>query len=197
MTADSLLSRLHMLLRRVSGNARGVHSRASVHYSVELSEQRPGQIALEKNCVIGRHSWLNVICELDSPRSPLRIDQGVCIGRNNVISAKNQIVVQRNVVTAPQVLIMDHGHEFADVTVPILHQGVTEGGTITLEEGCWIGFGSVIICSKGTLRIGRNAVVGANSVVTRDVEPMTVVVGSPARVVRRYEPVSRMWVKVE
>jgi acetyltransferase-like isoleucine patch superfamily enzyme len=99
-------------------------------------------------------------------------------------------------VTAPQVLIMDHAHEFSDIRVPILHQGVTQGGRIIIERGCWIGFGAAILCNRGVLRIGRNAVVGANSVVTRDIPPCTVVVGAPARATRRYDDSLSRWVRV-
>jgi serine O-acetyltransferase len=57
----------------------------------------------------------------------------------------------------------------------------TEHGVPIIEDGVYIGFGAVII---GPIRIGHGAVVGANSVVTHDVLPMTVVAGVPARVLR-------------
>ena len=60
--------------------------------------------------------------------------------------------------------------------------GATLTGGVVLEDGAYIGAGAVL-CPK--VRIGRNAVVGAGAVVTRDVEPHTVVVGNPARVMRR------------
>lgn len=57
---------------------------------------------------------------------------------------------------------------------------------IVIEDDVWIGFNSVIL--KG-VKIGTGAVIGAGSVVTKDVEPWTVNVGNPLRVVRRLDPV--------
>ena len=185
-----------MTLRKMQGRAYGIHSRAFIHYSAELSQHRYGQISIGEGSVIGKDTWLNVICEDNSVQFPLQIGGRSSIGRNNVISVKNKIVIAKGVVTGPQVLIMDHNHEFRNVHIPILDQGVTIGGEIELEEGCWIGFGAVILCSRGSLRIGRNSIVGANSVVTKDVEPMTVVVGSPARAVSRYESSVGGWIQI-
>jgi len=58
-------------------------------------------------------------------------------------------------------------------------------GPITIEADAWIGAGAVILPN---VRIGRGAVVGANSVVTEDVPPLTVVAGLPARQVRALTP---------
>ena len=55
-------------------------------------------------------------------------------------------------------------------------------GHVTVGNDVWIGHGAVILPG---VRIGNGAVVGANAVVTRDVEPYTIVAGVPARVVRR------------
>lgn len=55
---------------------------------------------------------------------------------------------------------------------------------IIIEDDVWIGFGATIL--KG-VKVGRGAIVGAKSVVTHDVEPFTVVAGSPARIVKRLE----------
>jgi acetyltransferase-like isoleucine patch superfamily enzyme len=89
---------------------------------------------------------------------------------------------------------MDHNHAFEDVTVPIALQGTTKGGTIRIEAGCWIGFGAAIVCNEGELVIGRNSVVGVNSVVTRSIPPYSVVSGNPARVVKQFDPMKGKWV---
>ncbi len=55
---------------------------------------------------------------------------------------------------------------------------------VILEDGCWIGAGAIVLAG---VKIGANAVVGAGSVVTKDVPADTVVVGSPARVIKSIE----------
>ena len=130
--------------------------------------------------------------KIDEP--VIKFDEGCKVGRRCVISARNRIHFERNVIFAPSVLVMDHNHAFEDVKVPIKDQGVTNGGTIRIEEGCWIGFGAAIVCGKGELVIGSNSVIGANAVVSRSIPPNSVVTGNPARVVKQFDPAKGEWV---
>lgn len=196
MKIESAISQARSLWYRRLGRWGAIDASSWIHWSVDIRQERPRQIELGSRCCIERHTWLNVPTA-ESPDLCLRLGAGCGIGRNNVISAKNSVELGEAVVTAPQVLIMDHAHEFGDVTVPILHQGVTEGGTVVIETGCWIGFGACVVSNRGELRIGRNSVVAANSVVTSSVPPMTVVAGAPARPVRTYSESTGRWERVE
>lgn len=49
----------------------------------------------------------------------------------------------------------------------------------------------------GNLTVGRGSVIGANSLVTKDVEPFSIVVGSPARLVKLYDPVTKQWERID
>jgi len=62
-------------------------------------------------------------------------------------------------------------------------------GPITIENDVWLGTGVVVLPD---ITIGEGAVVGANSVVTKDIRPYTIVGGSPARLIRK---VSVPWIK--
>jgi acetyltransferase-like isoleucine patch superfamily enzyme len=62
---------------------------------------------------------------------------------------------------------------------------------IRIGEGSWLGEGVAVIGAC----IGRNCVVGANSVVTKDVPDYCVVAGAPARIIKRYDPASGLWRK--
>jgi acetyltransferase-like isoleucine patch superfamily enzyme len=197
VTVGSLLSRLRMSWWRLRGLAKGIDRRAFVHYTAEIPLSRRGQVVIGRGASVGKHAWLNVPGEGAREGPIIRIGPRVGIGRNSVVSGKNGIEIGENCVTGPHVLIMDHAHEYQDVTLPVAAQGTTQGGSIIIEPGCWIGFGAAVLCNRGVLRIGRNSVIGANAVVTTDVPPYAVVVGVPARPVRRYDPGERRWVAVK
>jgi acetyltransferase-like isoleucine patch superfamily enzyme len=111
-----------------------------------------------------------------------------------VISAKNNIHLERDVMVSACVLIMNHNRAYEDISLPIKAQGLTPGGTIRIEQGCWIGHGAAIVCGQGELLLGRNSVVAANALVTRSFPPNSVIVGNPARLARQFDPAKGTWV---
>lgn len=169
----------------------------SFHCSSKVSRQRAWGISLGNSVSIGEHAWLNVATD-DSGGEPkgeptIVIDDNCIIAFGSILSARNRIHLERDVNVAQQVLIMDHNHAYEDIEVPIIQQGITKGGTIRIGEGSWIGHGAAIVCSRGELTIGRHCVVAANSVVTRSIPDYSVVFGSPATIIRQYDPETRTW----
>jgi acetyltransferase-like isoleucine patch superfamily enzyme len=165
-----------------------------VHYTCDLRRRTAAGVKIGDAVWIESDVWIN-IPELRPNAEPVIIfDDGCKVGRRCVISAMNRIHFEKNVIFAPSVLVMDHNHGYEDVTRPIVDQGVTEGGTIRIEEGAWIGFGVAIVCNKGELVVGKNSVIGANSVLTRSVPPYSIVSGNPGRVVKRYDFAKGKWV---
>jgi acetyltransferase-like isoleucine patch superfamily enzyme len=165
-----------------------------VHYSCDLRRSIASRIKIGDSVKLDRDVWLNIPDSSHADEPAIIMDDGCVIGRRSVISAQNRIHIERNTIFGPSVLLMDHNHSFEDVTLPIGQQGTTKGGMIRIEEGCWIGFGAVIVCGQGELVIGRNSVVAANSYVTRSIPPYSVVAGNPGRVVKQFDPTKGKWV---
>jgi acetyltransferase-like isoleucine patch superfamily enzyme len=94
------------------------------------------------------------------------------------------ITIEDDVMLGSSVHIYVHNHKFDDPTLPIIDQGHYPSEPVLLERGSWIGAGTIILPG---VTVGKNAVVGAGSVVTQDVPAFTVVVGNPARVFRQIE----------
>lgn len=94
------------------------------------------------------------------------------------------ITIEDDVMLGSGVHIYVHNHKFNDPSVPIIDQGYHQSEPVLLKRGAWIGAGAIIL--PGVI-IGNNAVVGAGSIVTKDVPASTIVVGNPARVLRRIE----------
>jgi len=97
------------------------------------------------------------------------------------------------VLLARNVYIADHGHAFEDVNTPIMLQGIDHVGEVEIAKHSWLGQN---VCVLPGVRIGQHCVIGANSVVTRDVPDFSVAVGAPARIVKRYDHESRRWEKL-
>ncbi|MBC7252223.1 MAG: acyltransferase [Anaerolineae bacterium] len=112
---------------------------------------------------------------------------GIWVGRNcfigefSLIRGQGGVHIGDYVLLAPRVQLLAVDHLYEDVTRPVIEQGI-RGRGITIEDGAWIGGGAIVLDG---VRVGRNSVVGAGSVVTRDVPPYTVAVGAPARVIKR------------
>jgi len=139
--------------------------------------------------------WIDVVTGSAGPDPKVVIGNGCAIGRRSTISAKNQIVLEADVLLAPSVLIMDHNRDSSGVENAIDAPGSTSGGRIFIGRNCWIGIGAVIACGSGELNLGRNSVVGANSVVTCSFPPFSVIAGNPAKLIKTYDPAIGKWVK--
>lgn len=168
----------------------------SIHYTCDVSRLASRWIRFGDEVFVGREVWLNVVFGTDFAKPKIVLGRGCKVGRRSTLSAKNYIELGEDVLLAPGVLIMDHNHRYSDPNLPIHAQGVTEGGRIIIERNCWLGHNSVIACSEGELLLGRNSVVGANSVVTKSFPPCSVIAGNPARLIKRYDLQSERWVRV-
>lgn len=119
---------------------------------------------------------------LDKQFSPqITIGDRVSINYDCHIGCVNEVTIGNDVLLASRVYISDHSHgvlDYHDIEVPPSERKVVSKGPVIIEDGVWIGEGACILPG---VRIGRHAIVGANSVVTRNVPPYTIVGGVPAR----------------
>ncbi len=167
----------------------------SIHYTTLLNRRMAPAIKIGNSVMIRKDAWINTF-DLSGADDELKItiDDDCLIGARGVISAKNSIHIERNVIIGTSVLIQDHNHAYEDVTVPIKAQGLTAGGKIRIEQGCWIGHGVAIVCNQDELVIGRNSVIAANALVTKSFPPYSVIVGNPARLTRQFDTATGTWV---
>lgn len=103
------------------------------------------------------------------------------IGQNLHLTCAEKIIIEDNVVCSARVIITDNNHETDNCEIAVLNQGLITK-PVLIKEGAFIGINSVIMPG---VTIGKHAVVGANSVVTKDVPDYVTVVGAPARIIRR------------
>ena len=87
-----------------------------------------------------------------------------------------RIDIGDDVSIGPEAALLTLGHD------PDARDFATRGGAIIIGPRAWIGYRAIVLPN---VTIGEGAVVGAGAVVTKDVEPFTVVAGSPARMIGR------------
>jgi acetyltransferase-like isoleucine patch superfamily enzyme len=120
----------------------------------------------------------------------VHIGDNTYLGNFLRLTAVHSVTIGEECLISDRVYISDSGHVYEDVTQPIKRQGLRDGRRVEIADGAWIGIGAAIV---GNVRIGRNAVVGANAVVRDDVPDFTVVAGNPAQVVRRHDGEEWRW----
>jgi acetyltransferase-like isoleucine patch superfamily enzyme len=165
----------------------------SMHCTCVLNRRVSPRIKLGRYVTIRSNAWLNVVPGAEGEVN-LFIGDHTYINAQCTISAKNYIHVENDVMVSACVLIMDHNHAYEDIQPSVREQGTTPGGTIRIEQGCWIGHGAAIVCSQGELVVGRNSVIAANALVTKSCPPHSVIVGNPGRLARQFDPVKETWV---
>jgi len=101
------------------------------------------------------------------------------------IHAFSSIEIGRNCLIAANCQIIDaDGHELSFPDVDNRLHTRDEGRPIVIEDSVWLATGTIVLPG---VRIGRGSVIGAGSVVTRDIPPMVLAAGNPAKIIRSYE----------
>ena len=153
----------------------------SVGQNVRIYEG--AKLALRKGCPIdiGNHVSIEKgVVISTSEKGRIFIGNNVYIGEYCVLTSNEEIEIGDNVLISPHNDIVDFNHIYQDPTKPVNQQGLI-AKKITIQEDAWIGSGSKILMG---VTIGKGAIIGAGSIVTKDVPPYHVVAGNPAKTIK-------------
>lgn len=134
-------------------------------------------VRVKGGLVLGNRSYIETDTVINGP---------VVIGSRCFINYGSEIngetTIEDNVIVGPGVKFLSKTHETGseDFRAGNLHHL-----PITVKRGVWIGGGAIIL---GGVTIGRGSIVGAGAVVTEDVPENVIVVGNPARVIKKLGP---------
>lgn len=169
-----------------------------VSFGKSITLRHPGRISIGNDVVIDDY------CVLDAKginNEGIIIEDGVFIGRGNILSCKNgniileknvnlgfngevfsgsNVVIGENTLVAAYVYIIGGGHDYKRIDIPISEQDKPSHG-INVEKNCWIGAGAKIFDG---VNIGEDTVIGAGAVVVRDIPAFSIAAGIPARVAK-------------
>lgn len=116
-----------------------------------------------------------------------RFGSGACVtlGNNSNLSRNcwllGDITIGDNVVMAPEVIILTSNHDFISTAQPIISQGQQEIKPVVIGDDVWIGVRAIILPG---VKVGSHSIIGAGSIVTKDVPEWAIVAGNPARVIK-------------
>ena len=152
--------------------------------------RNPEQIKIEKECIIrsrsiingrsnknnfgvilGENTYIKENCYFDAYGGFIHIDGFCAFAQNTIIHGGGGVKIGKYVITGANCYIISSNHVYDSIEFPIMLQGDKRKG-IVIGDNVWLG-GSVIILDGVT--IGKNSVIGAGTIVTKDVPPNTLI----------------------
>ncbi len=138
-----------------------------------VAKRGHGRLRLGSNCRVGNDSAIR------AHEGSVHIGDKTVLGARVTVNAYLDVVIGASTLIADDVYIIDFDHRTGDVSVPIMDQGIVKA-PVRIGRDCWLG--TKVVVTPG-VRIGDGAVVAAAAVVTKDVEPYSIVAGVPAAVI--------------
>lgn len=139
---------------------------------------------------IGSQSLIEDFSTINNEVGNVIIGDGTLIGLSNVIIGP--VIIGNGVILAQNIVVSGLNHGYEDINISPSKQAV-KTKQIIINDDVWIGANSVITAG---VTIGKHAVIGAGSVVVKDIPPYTIAVGNPAKVIKAYNFETNIWEKI-
>jgi acetyltransferase-like isoleucine patch superfamily enzyme len=149
-----------------------------VHGNV-LEALREGRLQVGPGTLLEPGVWITAPGD-----ARVRIGAGTFLNLGVMVAAQELVEIGDHCMLANGCFVTDASHRYDDLERPITWQGFDSKGPTRIGDNCWLG-ANVVVTSG--VSVGERSVIGANSVVTRDVEPFSLAAGAPARLIRRVE----------
>jgi acetyltransferase-like isoleucine patch superfamily enzyme len=171
------------LLRSFSFESSG----SRMHLGWDCSIVGACNISIGDNFIAHDRNRIEAISKNGSARfnPKIQIGDNVIMNYGCHIGAINFIKIGNNVLLASNIYISDHDHghtNYEDMRLPPVCRNIVSKGPVIIEDDVWVGEGVAIL---GNVTIGKNSIIAAHAVVTKDVPPFSVVAGVPAKVIKK------------
>jgi acetyltransferase-like isoleucine patch superfamily enzyme len=155
-----------------------------ISHRATLDLHNRSDLIIGKNVSISHYTYIVSVASENGKDSTLTIGDDVYIGEfNNIRAGGGGVVIGARCMISQHVSIIAVNHSVDPSGKPMPDEYDSTKCGVSIGEGVWIGCNSVILPG---VTIGRHAVVGAGSIVTKSIPPNCVVVGNPARIIRSY-----------
>lgn len=144
------------------------------------------EVSIFENCNFMVFNLSNI-----SPK--ILIGNRIRIQSNSQISCAGSVIIEDGCTFAANCFISDVTHQYEDVTIPAFNSNLKILSPVVIGEGTWVGRNVSILGAK----IGKHCVIGNSCFVNKDIPDYSVVVGAPARIVKRYNSDTGIWEKTD
>jgi len=150
-------------------------------------------VSIGSSSAISEGTWLNV-----NARTPgfkhIVIGDNCYIGKRNFFTSGRQIVVSDYCMTGVDCKLMSGDHSSASPLVPYVISPVDSEKVVRLGVNARLGAGASVV---GNVSIGHGSIIGAGSLVIKDVPPFSIAIGTPCRIYKRFDFISGRWIEPE
>jgi maltose O-acetyltransferase len=117
------------------------------------------------------------------------VGENTFIGHETIImGGESAIYIGKNCDISSRVSIVSGTHKIDMKNVRSAGEGT--GKDIIIEDGVWIGFGAIILPGA---RIGFKSIIGAGTIVSKEIPPYSIAAGNPCKIIREYDPLKEIW----
>ena len=171
-----------VLVKREQGTSISFCARLDIH--PKFKDQKPFSLLMKNGAVIESQ------CVVNTWHGEVVLGEGSSLGIGTVVIGP--ICIGKSCAISQNCFVSGESHKYEDVSRNWREQGFTVKPVI-IEDDVWVGANVVILPG---VTIGCHSVVGAGSVVTKDIPPYSVVVGNPGKVVKQCDNKSGEWVRL-
>lgn len=143
-----------------------------------------------QNSSIGARTWINVN-HRKARHFSVVIGKNTFIGQDNFLTAGHSVIFGDYCLTAAHCAFISSTHHTECPDRPYATTGTTGTDSIIIGTNCFIGYGATVL---GNVTIGHGCIIGAKSLVTKDIPPFSLAVGSPAKVIKHFDFSANSWV---
>lgn len=135
-------------------------------------------VTITGNCNFGNYVIIRDNVEIRTTNSEINIGDECSLNRNAMVLGK--VTLKKGVRVGPNTVIVGSNHNFDDVSIYFAKNGFHTKG-ITIENNVWIGANVTVLDG---VRVGKNSIIGAGSVVTKNIPDNCIAVGNPCKVLK-------------
>lgn len=173
------------------------YRKREIRIRAPFSVSHPELISIGVGTEFQKNARISIYPELvdrdTSNRSNLKIGSNCYFGNRVSFLVGDEIKIGDYVLVADDVSFVSENHGMnPESDIPYMNQ-ILSTAPINIEDGCWIGEKAIIMPG---VSVGKQAVIGAGSIVTKDIPAYSVAVGNPARVIKQYDFERHEWKKV-